>query len=73
MAPEVRGEGSEYLDPVSGVRVFQMTSYLGHSNHAYFTHPEWLDGGRSGYSQLYLADVPDDITTLPGAGDGLFP
>jgi oligogalacturonide lyase len=39
-------ELSESRDPVSGARVRQLTNYLGHSNHAYFTYPCWYDGGR---------------------------
>ena len=39
-------EWKEYDDRVSGVRVKQLTDALGHSNHAYFTHPNWLEGGR---------------------------
>jgi oligogalacturonide lyase len=41
--------GSEmqvYEDPKSGATVHQMTNYLGHSNHFYFTYPCWYDQGR---------------------------
>jgi len=41
--------GSELVerrDPVSGARVRQLTNYLGHSNHFYFTYPCWYDDGR---------------------------
>ena len=33
-------------DRVSGVKVTQLTSYLGHSCHAYFTNNGWWDSGR---------------------------
>ncbi len=33
-------------DPVSGATIRQLTDYRAHSNHAYFTHPAWCDGGR---------------------------
>ena len=36
----------ENRDPISGARVRQLTNYLGHSNHAYFTYPCWYDAGR---------------------------
>ena len=36
----------EHQDPVSGARVRQLTDYLGHSNHFYFTYPCWYDDGR---------------------------
>ena len=35
-----------YSDPVSGATVRQLTSYLGHSSHFYFTYPCWFDQGR---------------------------
>ena len=33
-------------DPVTGATIRQLTDYRAHSNHAYFTHPAWYDGGR---------------------------
>ncbi len=36
----------EFRDPVSDARVRQLTRYLGHSNHFYFTYPCWYDDGR---------------------------
>ena len=33
-------------DPVTGATVHQLTNYLGHSNHFYFTYPCWYDNGR---------------------------
>ncbi len=39
-------EGSDITDPVSGVRVRQLTDYRAHSHHLYFTNPGWHDGGR---------------------------
>lgn len=46
-------EWSEYEDRVSGAKVKQLTDWMGHSNHAYFTHPNWLDGGRK---LLFVSD-----------------
>ena len=39
-------ELSIYEDPISGATVHQLTSYMGHSNHFYFTYPCWYDDGR---------------------------
>lgn len=39
-------EGRTYTDRLSGVPVRQLTDYLGHSHHLYFTNPGWHDGGR---------------------------
>ena len=39
-------EWKEYADRVSGVRVRQLTDWMGHSNHRYFTHPNWFEEGR---------------------------
>ncbi len=39
-------EWTEYEDLASGVRVRQLTDYLGHSHHLYFTNPGWYDEGR---------------------------
>ncbi len=39
-------EKCERRDRVSGAAVTQLTSYLGHSLHAYFTNNGWWDGGR---------------------------
>jgi len=39
-------EWREYADPVTGATVRQLTDYLGHSHHLYFTNPGWHDGGR---------------------------
>lgn len=33
-------------DSITGARVRQLTNYLGHSNHFYFTYPCWYDDGR---------------------------
>lgn len=35
-----------YQDSKSGATIRQMTNYLGHSNHFYFTYPCWYDQGR---------------------------
>jgi oligogalacturonide lyase len=42
-----KGEQFRYVDSYSGREVVQLTDYLGHSNHPYFTDPCWLDSGRS--------------------------
>ena len=39
-------EWREYTDPISGVRVLQLTNYKGHSYHLYFTNCGWYDSGR---------------------------
>ena len=39
-------EKRTYRDRVSGASVTQLTNYLGHSNHAYFTNNGWWDGNR---------------------------
>ena len=36
-----------YVDRSSGREIVQLTRYLGHSYQFYFTHPCWLDSGRS--------------------------
>jgi oligogalacturonide lyase len=36
----------DFRDSVSSARVRQLTNYLGHSNHSYFTYPCWYDNGR---------------------------
>ena len=33
-------------DPVTGATIRQLTDYLAHSNHAYFTYSAWYDDGR---------------------------
>lgn len=39
-------EKRAYQDRISGVNVTQLTSYLGHSHHSYFTNNGWWDGNR---------------------------
>ncbi|NCP33006.1 MAG: oligogalacturonide lyase, partial [Armatimonadetes bacterium] len=39
-------EWRELTDPVSGVRLRQLTSYKTNSHHLYFTNPGWYAGGR---------------------------
>ncbi len=39
-------EKRSFTDRVSGAEITQLTSYLGHSWHAYFTNNGWWDGGR---------------------------
>jgi len=41
-----RPEFKDEADPVTGTPVRQLTDYLGHSNHPYFTHPGWYQGGK---------------------------
>ena len=40
-------ESRSYVDQSSGREVRQLTDYLGHSYQFYFTHPCWLNDGRS--------------------------
>ncbi len=40
-------EQFRYVDSYSGREVVQLTHYLGHSNHLYFTDPCWIRGDRS--------------------------
>jgi len=39
-------ECKDYEDPRSGAHVRQLTNYMGHSHHPYFTNPGWYAGGR---------------------------
>ncbi|MGD2173946.1 MAG: oligogalacturonate lyase family protein [Candidatus Brocadiaceae bacterium] len=39
-------ECQDYGDPLSGAHVRQLTDYMGHSYHLYFTNPGWWDEGR---------------------------
>lgn len=39
-------EVTEYKDRISGVTVHQLTSYLGHSHHTYFTNNGWWDDNK---------------------------
>lgn len=39
-------EKRSYKDRISGANVTQLTNYLGHSNHAYFTNNGWWDNNR---------------------------
>ena len=52
----------EQHDPVSGARVWQLTNYLGHSNHFYFTYPCWYDDGR----KLVIASDRENRTNFFG-------
>lgn len=42
-----QNERSTYVDSYSNRKVVQLTDYLGHSNHLYFTDPCWLNHNRS--------------------------
>lgn len=60
-----------YKDPISGISVTRLTSYLGHSSCLYFTDPFWIDQGRAfifssdrdGCSNLFRYDLQDGIVT----------
>jgi oligogalacturonide lyase len=52
----------EYRDPVSGATIRQLTNYLGHSNHTYFTYPCWYDSGR----KLVIASDRENRTNFFG-------
>src|SRR4051812_41108106 len=55
----------EYRDKFSDCKVTQLTRYLGHSNHLYFTDPCWLNAGssfvftsdRGNHSNLFRYDL----------------
>lgn len=49
-------------DPMTGARVRQLTNYLGHSNHFYFTYPCWYDSGR----KLVIASDRENRTNFFG-------
>ena len=49
-----------FQDRVSGVNIRQLTGYLGHSNHAYFTNNGWYDTNKR---LLFPADR-DNVTNL---------
>lgn len=53
-------EKRNFTDRVSGVEVTQLTSYLGHSYHAYFTNNGWYDSNRR---MLFTSDR-DNATNL---------
>ncbi|NCQ31793.1 MAG: oligogalacturonide lyase [Armatimonadetes bacterium] len=66
-------EWRELTDPVSGVRLRQLTSYKTNSHHLYFTNPGWYAGGRKllfgseryNRSNLYGIDLESgEITQL---------
>lgn len=72
-------ESRHYRDPVSGVSIRQLTQYLAHSYHLYFTNPGWWGGGRhllfgsdrGNASNLYSIDLQTDaITRLTDFGTG---
>ncbi len=49
-------------DSVTGARVRQLTNYMGHSNHFYFTYPCWYDDGR----KLVIASDRENRTNFFG-------
>ncbi len=72
-------EMTEYKDRISGVTVHQLTSYLGHSNHTYFTNNGWWDNqkrlvfnsDRSNASNLFSIEISTgEISRLTDFGPG---
>ncbi len=64
-----RGKGSLWppewkttRDPISGATVHQLTNYLCHSNHFYFTNPGWYAGGR----KMLFVSQRENATNLFG-------
>lgn len=69
-----------YEDSFSGREIVQLTDYLGHSNHMYFTDPAWFNDDRSfvfasdreGQSNLFRYDLDEgkitQLTDVKGAG-----
>ncbi len=55
-------ETYEFTDPVTGVRLRQLTHYKGHSHHFYFTNPGWYRGG----SALLIGSDRENRTNLFG-------
>jgi len=55
-------EWRAYDDPVSGVRVRQLTRHKAHSHHLYFTNPGWYGGGR----RLLVASDRENASNLFG-------
>ena len=53
-------EWREFSDPVTGVKVKQLTDYKGHSHHIYFTNRGWYHGGR----KLLIASDRENETNL---------
>jgi oligogalacturonide lyase len=47
-------------DPKSGAAVHQLTGYLGHSSHSYFTYPCWYDNGH----KIIVASDREDRTNF---------
>ncbi len=70
-------EWRQYNDPVTGVKITQLTSYKAHSHHLYFTNPGWYAGGkklligsdRGNCTNLWGVDLTDgsltQLTDLP--------
>jgi Tol biopolymer transport system component len=58
-------EWKTFQDPISGVKVQQLTNYKGHSHHFYFTNPGWYAGDqkllfssdRNNRANLYSIDL----------------
>lgn len=64
-------ERSRFTDPISGVRVEQLTNYRGHSHHFYFTNPGWYQNGekllfgsdRNNRTNLFSLDLDSGVIT----------
>ena len=72
-------ETVEYKDRISGVTVRQLTSYLGHSHHTYFTNNGWWDhnrrlvfqSDRANASNLFSIEISTgEISRLTDFGQG---
>lgn len=55
-----QAEWKESADPITGVKLKQLTNYKGHSNHIYFTNSGWYDNGR----KLVIASDRENETNL---------
>jgi oligogalacturonide lyase len=65
-----KDETFRYQDPHSGREIVQLTDYLGHSNHLYFTDPCWIDdksfiftSDRENTSNLFRYDLDEHAIT----------
>jgi oligogalacturonide lyase len=73
-----QNERSTYVDSYSNREVVQLTNYLGHSNHLYFTDPCWFNDGRSlvfhsdreNQSNLFRYDLDGSVITQMTALEG---
>ena len=64
---EFPSEQKEIRDRVTGISIWQLTNYKGHSHHFYFTNPGWFDEGqqllfssdRNNRTNLFSVDLRD--------------